>query len=92
LPYRKAAELLEELLPASNARLSHTSVRRHTLNVGALLDQRVTDGLYQHYVIAGRVERDGQLGGHFAFRLEAFFREWWPKFRLTPPVELQCDV
>jgi hypothetical protein len=23
-------------------------------------------------------------------RLEAFFREWWPKFRLTPPVELQC--
>jgi hypothetical protein len=25
-------------------------------------------------------------------RLEAFFREWCPKFRLTPPVELQCDV
>jgi hypothetical protein len=102
LPYRKAAELMEELLPASNARLSHTSVRRHTLNVGALLDQRVTEpeeydclepcrqvvpasnrlaiaidgtyvrsdlmnGLYQHYVIAGRVERDGQLGGHFAW-------------------------
>jgi hypothetical protein len=102
LPYRKAAELLEELMPASNARLSHRSVRRHTLSVGALLDQRVTEpeeydclepcrqavptsnrlttaidgtyvrsdltnGLYQHYVIAGRVERDGQLGGHFAW-------------------------
>jgi len=102
LPYRKAAELLEELMPASFARLSHTSVRRHTLSVGALLDQRVTEpeeydclqpcrravpatnrltiaidgtyvrsdltnGLYQHYVIAGRVERDGQLGGHFAW-------------------------
>jgi hypothetical protein len=23
-------------------------------------------------------------------RLEAFFREWCRKFRLTPPVELQC--
>jgi hypothetical protein len=102
LPYRKAAELLEELMPASNARLSHTSVRRHTLSVGALLDQRVTEpeeydclqlhrqavpasnrltiaidgtyvrsdltnGSYQHYVIAGRVDRDGQLGGHFAW-------------------------
>ena len=102
LPYRKAAALLEEFLPASNAKLSHTSVRRHTLSVGALLDQRVTEpeeydrlqpcrqavpasnrltiaidgtyvrsdltnGLYQHYVIAGRVERDGQLGGHFAW-------------------------
>jgi hypothetical protein len=102
LPYRKAAELLEEFLPASNAKLSHTSVRRQTLSVGALLDQRVTEpeeydclqpchqvvrardrltvaidgtyvrsdltnGLYQHYVVAGRVERDGELGGHFAW-------------------------
>ena len=102
LPYRKAAELLQEFLPASNARLSHTSVRRQTLSVGALLDQRVTEpeeydclepcrqavragdrltiaidgtyvrsdltnGLYQHYVVAGRVERDGDLGGHFAW-------------------------
>jgi hypothetical protein len=102
LPYRKAAELLEELLPASNAKLSHTSVRRQTLSVGALLDQRVTEpeeydclepcqqvvrvgnrltiaidgtygrsdltnGLYQHYVVAGKVKRDGDLGGHFAW-------------------------
>ena len=102
LPYRQAAALLEELLPASNAKLSHTSVRRQTLSVGALLDQRVTEpeeydcleprkqvvragnrltiaidgtyvrsdltnGLYQHYVVAGRVERDGDLGGHFAW-------------------------
>jgi hypothetical protein len=102
LPYRKAAELLGEFLPASNAKLSHTSVRRQTLSVGALLDQRVTEpeeydclepcrqvvrasnrltvaidgtyvrsdltnGLYQHYVVAGRVERDGDLGGHFAW-------------------------
>ena len=34
---------LEELLPASNAKLSHTSVRRQTLSVGALLDRRVTE-------------------------------------------------
>jgi len=102
LPYRKAAALLQELLPASNAKLSHTSVRRQTLSVGALLDQRVTEpeeydclepcrqavragnrltiaidgtyvrsdltnGLYQHYVVAGRVERDRDLGGHFAW-------------------------
>jgi hypothetical protein len=102
LPYRKAAELLGEFLPASNATLSHTSVRRQTLSVGALLDQRVTEpeeydclepcrqvvrasnrltvaidgtyvrsdltnGLYQHYVVARRVERDGDLGGHFAW-------------------------
>jgi|SRR5271165_594370 len=25
-------------------------------------------------------------------RLEAFFQEWCPKFRLTPPVELHCRV
>jgi hypothetical protein len=25
-------------------------------------------------------------------RLETFFRERYPKFRLTRPVELQCDV
>jgi hypothetical protein len=43
LLYRKAAELLEELMPASFGRLSHTSVRRYTLSVGALLKQRVTD-------------------------------------------------
>ena len=102
LPYRKAAELLGEFLLASNAKLSHTSVRRQTLSVGALLDQRVTEpeeydclepcrqvdrasnrltiaidgtyvrsdltnGLYQHYVVAGRVERDGDLGGHLAW-------------------------
>jgi hypothetical protein len=102
LPYRKAAELLQEFLPASNVKLSHTSVRRQTMSVGALLDQRVTEpeeydclepcrravhasnrltiaidgtyvrsdltnGLYQHYVVAGRVEGDGHLGGHFAW-------------------------
>jgi hypothetical protein len=25
-------------------------------------------------------------------RLEEFFREWYPKFRLTRSVELQCDM
>jgi hypothetical protein len=43
LPYRQAVELLQEFLPASNAKLSHTSVRRQTLSVGSLLDQRVTE-------------------------------------------------
>jgi hypothetical protein len=34
---------------------------------GTYVRSDLTNGLYQHYVIAGRVERDGQLGGHFAW-------------------------
>lgn len=79
--------------------------RRHTLAVGALLDQRIlepdeyasfvparpvtpparaanrlmiaidgtyvrsdlTNGLYQHYVVAGRIDHEGCLGGRFAY-------------------------
>jgi hypothetical protein len=102
LPYRRAAELLNEMLPGLNRKISHTSVRRHTLTVGALLDERVTEpdeyaslvparcpvaasnrltiaidgtymrsdltnGLYQHYVVAGRIDRDGRMGGRFAY-------------------------
>jgi len=102
LPYRRAAELLGEFLPISNAGVSFSTVRRHTLAVGAHLDQRITEpdeydwpesqrqpvpagqrltvaidgtyvrsnldtGLYQHYVISGRVDCDGTLGGRFAW-------------------------
>jgi hypothetical protein len=102
LPYRRAAELLNELLPGVNRWISHTAIRRHTLTVGASLDQRIlepdeyasfvpprppvpaanrlmiaidgtyvrsdlTNGLYQHYVVAGRIDHDGRLGGRFAY-------------------------
>jgi len=53
LPYRKAAELLGEFLPASNAKLSHTSVRRQTLSVEALLDQRVPGEIYVNPIYSG---------------------------------------
>jgi hypothetical protein len=43
LPYRKAAALLKGLLPVSTEGVSHATVRRHTLAVGARLDQRVTE-------------------------------------------------
>lgn len=112
VPYRRAAELLSEFLPLSDRSLSHSTLRRHTLAVGAHLDQRVTDpeeydwpdsqrqpvaasarmtvsidGTYvradssgwsrQHYVVAGRIERDGQLGDRFA----------WIARRSTDPVD-----
>jgi hypothetical protein len=112
LPYRRAAELLAEFLPLSDGHLSHSTIRRHTLAVGARLDQRVTepseydwpdsqrqpiaassrmtvaiDATYvradragwhrQHYVVAGRIERDGQLGDRFA----------WVAQRPTDPLE-----
>ena len=102
MPYRRAAELLGEILPLQRGRVVQSSVRRHTLAVGHRLDERITvpeeydfpnserlpipprnrltiaiDGTYirsdrimgltQHYVIAGRVEADGQLGGSFAW-------------------------
>ena len=102
LPYRKAAEMLSEFLPSSDGEVSHATIRRHALAVGARLDQRVTEpdeydgpeshrepvppgtrlivaidgtyvrsnldtGLYQHYVVSGRIDRDGTLSGRFAW-------------------------
>src|SRR5580700_524252 len=43
LPYRRAAEMLGELLPISDGAVSHATLRRHALAVGARLDQRVTE-------------------------------------------------
>jgi hypothetical protein len=43
LPYRKAAALLKDLLPVSLEGVSHATVRRHTLAVGARIDQRITE-------------------------------------------------
>ena len=102
MPYRRAAQLLTELLPLPNCGVSHTTVRRHTLLVGERFDQRALepdeydwpdcqrepvipahrvtvaiDGTYiragldsgnrQLHVVAGRVDRDGKLGSHFAW-------------------------
>jgi hypothetical protein len=102
LPYRRAARMLGELLPISDGVVSHATLRRHALAVGARLDQRVTEpdeydwpeshreavpngtrlivaidgtyvrsnldtGLYQHYAVAGRIERVGILAGRFAW-------------------------
>ena len=102
LPYRRAAEVLGELLPISAGSLSHATLRRQALVVGARLDQRVMEpdeydshtshrdavpacmrlmvaidgtyvrsnldtGLYQHHVVAGRIERDGILASRFAW-------------------------
>jgi hypothetical protein len=41
--YRRAAQLLTELLPLPNGGVSHTTVRRHTLLVGERFDQRVLE-------------------------------------------------
>jgi hypothetical protein len=43
LPYRRAAELLNEMLPGLNRKISHTAIRRHTLAVGTLLDKRIIE-------------------------------------------------
>jgi hypothetical protein len=43
LPYRRAAEMLGELLPISAGLVSHATLRRQALVVGARLDQRVTE-------------------------------------------------
>ena len=102
IPYRRAAALLGELLPICKDGVSHATLRRRTLTVGARLDQRVTEpaeydwpesrrepvpaakrlsvaidgtyvradgmrGLREYHVVAGRIERDGQLGGRFAW-------------------------
>lgn len=42
MPYRRAAELLGEILPLQRGRVAQSSVRRHTLAVGRRLDERVT--------------------------------------------------
>jgi hypothetical protein len=105
VPYRRAATVLQELLPE---RVSHATLRRHTLKVGARLQQRVIepseydwpesrrepvpaakslsvaiDGTYvradrtmwlrEYQVVAGRMERQGELGDYFA---------WVPQHRL----------
>src|ERR1039457_1870193 len=111
IPYRRAAALLGELLPICKDGVSHATLRRRTLTVGARLDQRVTepseydwpesrrapvpaakrlsvaiDGTYiradgtmwlrEYQVVAGRVERQGELGDYFA---------WVPQHRLCFP-------
>ncbi len=40
LPYRRAAQMLGQLLPISDGVVSHATLRRHALAVGARLDQR----------------------------------------------------
>jgi hypothetical protein len=105
MPYRRAATVLQGLLPG---RVSPATLRRHTLQIGERLQQRVIapseydgpesrrdpvlatkslsvaiDGTYvradgmmwlrEYQVVAGRMEREGKLGGYFA---------WVPQHRL----------
>ena len=42
MPYRRAAELLGELLPLQDGPVTQSSIRRHTLAVGHRLAERVT--------------------------------------------------
>jgi hypothetical protein len=85
LPYRRAAQMLGELLPISGGVVSHATLRRHALAVGARRDpvpsctrlivaidgtyvrSNLDTGLYQHHVVAGRIEHDGILAGRFAW-------------------------
>lgn len=102
LPYRRAAKVLDGLLPQLGRKTSHATVRRHTLSVGQRLDRRITEpgefrepwpdrqvpesarfltvaidgtyvcadrsqGMTQHHVIAGRIERDFEMAGRFAW-------------------------
>jgi hypothetical protein len=102
MPYRRAADLLGEILPLQDSAVAQSTVRRHTLEVGSRLDERVLEqdeynfpfsqrlpvpsrtrltiaidgtyirsdrisGLTQHYVVAGRIEADGQLRGTLAW-------------------------
>jgi hypothetical protein len=43
VPYRRAAAVLGDLLPICTGSASHATLRRHTLAVGARLNQRVTE-------------------------------------------------
>lgn len=102
VPYRQAAAMLADLLPIGTAGVSHATLRRHALTVGARLNHRVAepdeydwpestrelvpaasslsiaiDGTYiradgkmllrEYHVVAGRIEREGKLGGRFAW-------------------------
>ena len=41
--YRREAAVLEDLLPMGAGRVSNATLRRHTLRVGARLDERVSE-------------------------------------------------
>jgi len=50
---------LRPAVPASN---------RLTIAIdGTYVSSDLTNGLYQHYVVAGRIDRDGRMGGRFAY-------------------------
>jgi hypothetical protein len=68
VPYRRAAAVLGDLLPICTGIVSHATLRRHTLIVGARLDQRVIEpdeydwqplSPPQHIVAPERDERFG---------------------------------
>jgi hypothetical protein len=102
LPYRRAAKVLDRLLPQAGRSTCHATVRRHMLSVGRRLDRRTTEpaefgtpwpdhqvpdparflmvaidgtyvcadrseGMTQHHVITGRIERDFEMAGRFAW-------------------------
>jgi hypothetical protein len=57
-----------------------------------LVNQRMGKRQTMHWSAAGAHQLLQARCAALDCRLEAFFREWCPKFRLTPPVELQRDV
>jgi hypothetical protein len=53
--------------PESQRRHIPTRQRLTVAIDGTYIRSNLDTGLYQHYVVAGRVERDGKLGGRFAW-------------------------
>ena len=43
MPFRKARDLLREILPYGRRGMSHVSIRRHTMRIGEELHRRATD-------------------------------------------------
>ena len=102
LPYRRAAKVLDRLLPQDGRSTCHATARRRMLSVSRRLDRRMTEpaefgaprpdhqvpdaaiflmiaidgtyvcadrseGMTQHHVFAGRIERDFEMAGRFAW-------------------------
>jgi hypothetical protein len=70
VPYRRAAELLEPDeydWPESHRQPVPTGQRLTVSIDGTYVRSTLDTGLYQHYVVSGRVECDGNLGGRFAW-------------------------
>ena len=82
LPYRRAAEMLGELLPISDGVVSHATLRRHALAVGARRDP-VPSCTRLIVAIDGTYVRSNLDTG--LYQHHSLFRERYPRFRLPSP-------